>query len=110
MYHYKANCIYGYYGKKVDVYTDKNLKHMPYAQAGVNIKKIGDSIVYTLVSYETDVIDLIGNKLFMLLNPAYSRSTIKHVSAFLKEYAPSVSYYELKEAYKDGKDYVIIKG
>lgn len=103
MYHYKARCMYGYYEKYIDVYTDKRLENMPYAQAGVNIYDIVGSTRYDLISYETLVLTLCNNAIKLYINPAYSRSTGKHVSAFLKEYAPELSYYDLKEAYINGK-------
>ena len=109
MYHYKANSIYGYYEKKVDVYTDKNLKNMPYAQAGVRIEKFQGTNIYVLVSYETDILEIIGDRINILFSPSYSRSTIKHVIAFLREYVPTVSYQTVKQAYFDNKDYVLIK-
>lgn len=99
---YTAKCQYGYYCKNIRVYVDKKLKYMSYAQAGI----INDNNIITLISYETEILQLKENRLYILFNPSYSRSTIKHVIAFLKEYVMSLSYYDIKQAYLNNLEFI----
>ena len=71
-----------------------SLKKMPYAQACVrNYTDIGvDKIV--MQSYETDVIIWEGNRLYC--TGLYSMTTRKHISAFLWEYLPGISFNMVK--------------
>lgn len=74
----------------------RTLKYKPYAQAGV----VFDDEGVTLVSYESPIIRLHCDTIeFYETAPNYSRTTISHVSAFLKEYAPTISYFQVKEAF-----------
>lgn len=107
---YKARCCYGIFEHTSTVYVTKRLKYMPYAQSGVRIEEFQGTNIYVLVSYETDILEIIGDRISILFNPSYSQSTIKHVIAFLKEYAPTVSYQTVKQAYFNNKDYVLIEG
>ena len=86
----------GMYLKVRRVYCDKALSRIPYGQCGVRF----DGSRTVLVSYLTDVAYIDGNVLHV--NGLYSRTTIKHISAFLKEYAPHVSYYTVRDAVRDG--------
>lgn len=95
----KVRCLYGYYEQIKSVTYNRSLKYKPYAQAGV----VFDDEGVTLVSYESPIIRLHCDTIqFYETAPDYSRTTISHVGAFLKEYAPSISYYQVKKAfYKD---------
>lgn len=96
----------GYYATSVTY--DKRLAYKPYASAGVNIEhnEFGDTC-YTLQSYCTNILSLFEfygkNHTYRYLvvgRVNYSRTTISHVNAFLKEYAPEISYYECKEIWE----------
>lgn len=92
----KVRCLYGYYEKVKSITYDKALKYKPYAQAGVKFD--GNSV--TLISYESPILTLHDDTIeFYNTEPDYSRSTIGHVIAFLKEYAPTISYQQVKKAY-----------
>ena len=73
----------------------RKLERMPYAQAHVNIDCYG---AITLVSYKTEVIN-IDPQGWLTCSGTYSQTTRKHISAFMREYAPNFSYYTAKEAY-----------
>ena len=83
---YRANCVYGdYVQKDVTVRVDRRLKYMPYAQAGYRIYM--DESYIVLVSYETDVIAIDLTRKIMQCTGLYSRTTRKHIGAFLREMA-----------------------
>lgn len=98
----KVRCIYGgCYEQIKSVKYDRALKYKPYAQAGVLLDDEG----VTLVSYESSIIRLHCDTIeFYNTAPDYSRTTISHVSAFLKEYVPNISYYQVKKAYYTDTD------
>lgn len=56
----------------------------------------GESI--NLISYTTRVITIYheGGKRFVECTGTYSATTRKHISWFLREYAPDLSYYDMK--------------
>ena len=81
--------------------TEK-LKFMPYAQA--HIVRNPNAIV--LVSYNTAVAAIIGGQL--VCNGLYSRTTIRHISAFCKQFG--TNYYVAKKCYKEGLQYDIVTG
>ena len=92
----KVRCLYGHYEQIKSVTYNRSLKYKPYAQAGVVL----DDKDVTLVSYESPIIRLHCDAIeFFNTAPNCSRTTISHVSAFLKEYAPNISYYQVKKAY-----------
>ena len=92
----KVKCIYGYYKQIKSVTYNRSLKYIPYAQAGILLDDEG----VTLVSYESPIIRLHRDAIeFCNTAPNCTRTTISHVSAFLKEYAPNISYFQVKEAY-----------
>ena len=74
------------------------LKTMPYAQACV---RTYDNGMVVLQSYKTDVIYVIDD--FMTVTGIYSRTTMKHISAFMKEmsekYGYNYNYYTSKACY-----------
>lgn len=78
----------GYHTQKV--WYDKALKFAPSAQCGVNFVN-GDTV---FMSYITPVIIIHDNVLYCF--GTYSRTTIKQIGRFLKEYAPSLDYYSVK--------------
>lgn len=73
----------------------RSLKRMPYAQAKVrDYADIGRDM-RVLQSYSTDVI--IVERGIMECTGLYSMTTRKHISAFLREYYPNISFYDVKE-------------
>lgn len=103
---YKARVVYGYFEKVVEVNVDRKLKNMPYAQAGVRIDEYG---AITLVSYETEVIN-IDPMGWLTCTGTYSASTRKHIGAFLKEYAPNITYQDAKRCYENNETIQIYTG
>jgi len=79
------------------VICDRALDRMPYAQAGVNAR--GGAVI--LVSYDTVAADIENG--FLTVSCLCSVTTRKHVSAFLKEYAPRLSYCDAKRAFQASK-------
>lgn len=61
------------------------LKLMPYAKAHVNVYP--EAQTCCLVSYRTRVIEL-TNSGWLYVEGIYSRTTGRHITAFLNEYAP----------------------
>lgn len=86
-------------------YVTKRLSRMPYAQAGVIIDNDGTH----LISYTTHVctIDKDG---WLTCTGTYSATTRKHIGAFMREYAPQLSYYDAKAAYEKGHKINIYTG
>lgn len=74
----------------------KRLQYCPYGSAGIIINNDG----INLVSYTTFVCT-IDNNGFLTCTGTYSATTRKHINAFLKEYAPKLSYYDAKRCYTD---------
>ena len=73
--------------------TYKKLTAMPYAQAHIEITEGGE---ISLFSYVTRVAN-IDEDGYLTVNGLYSRTTRKHISAFLKEYAPMVTFQMAKD-------------
>lgn len=72
------------------------LKEMPYAQACV---RTYDNGMVVLQSYKTDVIYVIDD--WMTVTGIYSRTTIRHISAFMKEMSAKYGYnftYQMAKA------------
>ena len=94
---------------------DKDLEFMPYAQAGVNVTNYGDTVIYTLRSYCTNILALYvnvktGAKFLEIGQVNYSRSTMRHVSAFLKEYLPPyITYHFLRDIYVEHEDLMVLR-
>ena len=74
--------------------TINKLTRMPYAQAHV---EIGENTV--LVSYTT-VVCIIDPNGWLKCTGTYSQTTRKHITAFIREYAPNLSYYDAKYCYE----------
>jgi len=73
----------------------KTLKKMPYAQARVwESEGIGRKC-RMLISYSTHVIE-VDNGGMMRCTGLYSMTTRKHISAFLWEYYPNISFNMVK--------------
>lgn len=87
---------YGY----TNMYFDRVLKDHPSSQCGVIVR--GDTVEF--YSYSTLVITLKGKEL--KCTGTYSPTTRKQIGWFLKEYAPSLSYYDVKAI--AGTDEIII--
>lgn len=81
--------------------TEK-LKFMPYAQA--HIVRNPNAVV--LVSYKTAVAAIIGGQL--VCNGLYSRTTIRHISAFCKQFG--TTYQVAKKCYAEKLQYDIVTG
>ena len=88
---YNKNIVDGYYCKSVTY--GKRLQYCPYGSAGVN--EYNGNI--HLISYTTRVISIDRNG-WLECTGTYSATTRKHIGAFLKEYAPRLSYYDAKRA------------
>jgi len=99
-YSYTANCIYGYFGKKVNVFCHGKLDYIPYGQCGYITD--GDWIV--LISYESEIFryNPATNDIsfeYSQASPDYSRTTARHVSAFCKQFIPGMNYHAIKKLY-----------
>ena len=94
---YIAHEQIGYFCKDSRQYVTKRLSHMPYAQAGVIIDNNGTN----LISYTT-LVCTIDKDGWLTCTGTYSATTRKHISAFMHEYAPQMSYYDAKAAYEKG--------
>jgi hypothetical protein len=73
--------------------TIKKLTKMPYAQAHVEITDGGEISLFSYVT-RVAVIDEDG---YLAVNGLYSMTTRKHISAFLKEYAPMITFPMVKD-------------
>lgn len=78
--------------------TIKKLSAMPYAQAHIEIDEDGN---ISLFSYVTKVAEIDADG-FVSCFGLYGRTTRKHISAFIKEYAQPLDYYDIKQAYEGG--------
>lgn len=87
--------IGGYWTREVNVWVDRRLSAMPYAQAGVVLRD-GKAV---LMSYSTEAATLNTVEGWLTIDCMCSATTRRHVSAFLKEYCPAVSYYDAKAAF-----------
>ena len=95
---YTKKILNGYF--YVTMQYDKALAFMPSASAGVCFQ---DGCIY-LVSYATPVIKIDENG-WLTCTGTYSATTRKHISAFAKEYADGLNYYDIKASYE--KHYAI---
>ena len=80
---------------------NKPLKKMPYAQA--TVRRYDDGTV-ALISYKT-VVATIDKEGWVRLYGLYSRTTIRHISAFASEIG--TDYYTLKRCYRESLSYNI---
>lgn len=84
---------------------NKKLKYCPYGQAYAVIDENG---AISLVSYTTTVI-VIDPQGWLTCSGTYSRTTIKHIGAFMREYT-NLSYHDAKRAYTDNHTINIYTG
>ena len=115
---YKARCIDGgIYERTVRVTVDRRLKTMPSAQAGIidHIDDIDANGRYykrpgiTLISYETPAATLSYDGI-LTISCLCSATTRRHVSAFLREYCPGITYQDAKAAHAGGYSIDITTG
>ena len=86
-------CTIGtYIQRNYKVWVDCRLEKMPTAQCGVCIKN--DFIV--LYSYITPVLILNNITRVLWCSGLYSATTRRHISAFLREYCPNITYSTIK--------------
>ena len=105
---YHANCIYGYFQKDVPVFVSKRLAYQPHAQAGVIADTRQGKRWFHLMSYESLIFSYCPDDNTICFDwstasPDYSRTTVRHVSSFCKEYVPCMSYQSIKKLYYDSK-------
>ena len=87
---------------------ERTLRKMPYAQAKTrDYSDIGRDM-RVLQSYSTDVI-IVDNG-YLECTGLYSMTTRKHISAFLWEYYPTVSFNMVKAIAGTGKKLDILTG
>ena len=91
---YTKKVIDGIY--EVTARYDDRLKYCPYGSCGV---VFSDDGTVHLISYTTLVCSITKDG-WMSCTGTYSRTTIKHIGAFLKEYAPNMCYYDAKGCYE----------
>ena len=87
---YIAKCGSDWYYTEKLVYVDKRLDRMPYAQAGTRFEN-GE---VRLISYDTLV--CWSDHGFIGCNGTFSATTRKHIQAWLREFYPVLSYYDMK--------------
>lgn len=92
---YKKKVRYGY--TTVTMFYDRALREMPAAQCGVMFTDDGHTV---FVSYTTPVI-YIDKEGWLICTGTYSPTTRKQIGRFLKEYAPTMTYYMVKQAHAD---------
>ena len=102
---YIAHEQIGVWCKDVEVWVDKRLSLMPYAQAGIVHGNDGTH----LISYATRVVT-IDKQGWMTCTGTYSATTRKHIGAFLKECGNGASYYDAKFCYENDSAYNIYTG
>ena len=86
----------------------RKLKYIPYGQAWVrDYADIGKD-KRVLQSYETDVV--IVNEGWISCTGLYSMTTRKHISAFLREYYPAISFQTIKTLAQTGDSMDILTG
>lgn len=93
---YVAHEQIGYFRKNKVQFVDKRLSLMPSAQAGV----IFDNHGTHLISYTT-LVCTIDPEGWLSCTGTYSQTTRRHIGQFLKEYAPSMTYYDAKRCYEN---------
>ena len=73
-----------------------NLKNHAYAQCHIRVHDSGD---VDFISYYTRVISMVyrNGQRMIECTGTYSQTTRKQIGWFLKEYAPDLNYYDMKE-------------
>ena len=93
-----------YDGTTVEV--DARLKSMPNAQCGVIFDEYN---AIHFISYRTPVIN-IDPMGWLTCTGTYSATTRKQIGRFLSEYAPNITYQNVKNCYEDNKTINIYTG
>ena len=93
---YIAHEQIGYFCKDSKQIVSKRLDKMPHAQAGI----IYDCNGTHLISYTT-LVCTIDNEGWLSCTGTYSATTRKHISAFMRECAPKLTYYDAKACYEN---------
>lgn len=88
-------------------YKTRNLSDHASAQCCVKLFDNGDIV---LRSYATDVLYCRNENNTMICTGTYSATTRKHIGWFLREYAPSVSYADVRDAYDHDEAIVLYPG
>ena len=91
---YTKKIIDGYLEKTVTY--DKRLQYCPHGSCGVVFNDYGTH----LISYTTLVCS-IDHDGWLTCTGTYSQTTRKHIGAFIREYAPMLSYYSAKHCYEN---------
>ena len=75
-------------------YEIRKISNHPYANCRVVLN--GDDTI--LYSYQTAVVQIkkLFGKRYIMCTGTYSATTRKHIGYFLKEYAPDLCYYDMK--------------
>ena len=87
---------------------ERKLKYMPYAQAKVRDYSDMGRDLRVLQSYATDVIRVDNG--WISCSGLYSMTTRKHISAFLREYYPAISFQTIKTLAQTGDCMDILTG
>lgn len=104
---YKCNRYYGdIFERQAIVQVDKRLASMPAAQAGIIEREDGSILLISYATVAADI-DKDGN---LTISCLCSATTRKHVSAFLKEYCPGISYQTAKALFADEKSMNVYTG
>ena len=90
---YTKKIIDGYLEKTVTY--DKRLQYCPYGSCGVVFNDYGTH----LISYTTLVCSIDPDG-WLTCTGTYSQTTRKHIGAFIREYAPMLSYHSAKHCYE----------
>lgn len=93
-----------FYTRAITMRCDKPLAAHPYAQAGVTCR--GDNIA--LWSYATNAAEI--NSGWLSVTCLCSNTTRKHVSWFLREYCPQISYATARKLFRSGDEINIYTG
>ena len=103
---YVAHEVFGgCYAKDTRQYVNKRLDKMPSAQAGIIFNAGGTH----LISYTT-LVCTITPEGWLSCTGTYSATTRKHIGAFMREFAPHMSYYDAKACYEKGHEVNIHTG
>lgn len=91
--------------------SERKLSFMPYAQAKVYEYRKNEGCSANkdiLVSYTTQVLEIDYDKCLVTCFGLYSRTTRKHISAFMRE--KGMNYYIAKDCYEDNMQYNFVTG
>lgn len=91
--------------------VEKRLKYMPYASAHIRefVDEDGFPEAKWLVSYRTVVI-MLGKEGWLQCTGTYSRTTMRHISAFMKEFGNGYTYYDAKKCFENNVELNIYSG